>query len=219
MRGTANLNKQNFHNFLLSPEGMSFTELGNPVIAPVEPEQIPEGSPWVAFNYLTGGKYIHTVTHFFIQDYMFDRVWNAPGNYLEILRQQDAVIGPDFSTFRDTPEPIQRWSHYRRQWLSAYWQLNGITVIPNVRWSTEKSFDWCFDGVPENSVVCVSAVGCLADTEARQIFFRGYIEMQKRLKPSLILLRCAPKSFQSIKDVTKYPTIFIDGSFRNFISR
>ena len=87
-------------------------------------------------------------------------------------------------------------------WCAAYWQLNGITVIPNVTWSTESSYDWCFDGVPKNSVVSISAIGCMREPEARYLFFKGYEEALKRLEPKLVLLRCGEAYRQEIIEMT-----------------
>ena len=97
--------------------------------------------------------------HFFIADYRFNRVWNSPKKYLDVLRGFDFVISPDFSIYSDMPEIVRIYNHYRKHWCAAFWQENGIKVIPNISWSDERSFEWCFDGEPENSIVCVSSVG------------------------------------------------------------
>ena len=45
-------------------------------------------------------------------------------------------------------------------WCGAYWQSKGLTVIPTISWSTPSSYDFCFDGVEENSIVAVGMIGC-----------------------------------------------------------
>ena len=62
--------------------------------------------------------------HFYIDDYQFDRVWNYPEKYLELLKQFKGVIGPDFSMYRDMPKSMQIYNCFRSRVLSAYWQWN-----------------------------------------------------------------------------------------------
>ena len=48
----------------------------------------------------------------------------------------------------NSPFAMQIYNQYRKHWLAAYWQLNGITVYPTISWSDENSYEWCFDGEP-----------------------------------------------------------------------
>ena len=89
--------------------------------------------------------------HFFIDDYRFNRLWTAPDRYLDMLRQFQCVMTPDFSLYTDFPKAVQIYNHYRKHWVGAYLQENGIPVIPTIGWSDESSFEWCFDGEPAHS--------------------------------------------------------------------
>ena len=62
-----------------------------------------------------------------------------------MFRRFRFVCTPDFSMYTDFPLALQINSHYRKHWLGAYWQSKGITVIPTIFWSDERSFEWCFD--------------------------------------------------------------------------
>lgn len=124
--------------------------------------------------------------HFFVDDYQFSRVWSNPDAYLDMLRKFKVVCTPDFSTYTDFPKAIQIYNHYRKHWLGAYWQENGITVIPTVSWSDRDSFEWCFDGEPVGGVIAVSSVGTQLSRDSRQLFLDGYNEMLARLQPTLI---------------------------------
>lgn len=144
---------------------------------------------WISFNYARGcedpGQ--HGI-HFFIDDYQFMRVWKNPDAYLEMLKKFQAVCTPDFSTYTDFPKAIQIYNHYRKHWLGAYWQENGIKVIPTISWSDEQSFEWCFDGEPVGGMVAVSSVGTQANKETARLFDAGYTEMMRRLKPSHVIM-------------------------------
>lgn len=95
------------------------------------------------------------IVHFFVDDYQFIRYWNTPEKYIPKLSQFEAVCAPDFSTYTDMPLAMQIYNHYRKHWLAAYWQLNGLTVYPTISLSDEKSYDWCFDGEPVGGIVAV----------------------------------------------------------------
>ena len=144
---------------------------------------------WIGFNYARGCEEpeIHGV-HFFLDDYQFNRVWAQPDTYLSMLRKFQAVLTPDFSTFTDFPKAIQIYNHYRKRWLGAYWQMNGIRVIPTISWSDHSSYEWCFDGEPVGGTVAVSSVGTQNGKESGQLFLDGYREMMDRLKPSEIIM-------------------------------
>jgi len=129
---------------------------------------------------------------FYIDDYKFDGargIWHDYKKALEILRHFSGVITPDFSTYQDFPEPIKRYATYRMR-LMGYWLgRNGINVINNVRWGTEESFEYCFDGIPENSIVSIGTVGGSPRILNNRLRFEtGLLEMVKVLKPHTILV-------------------------------
>ena len=66
-------------------------------------------------------------------------------------------------------------------------QASGIRVISTIGWSDSYSWEWCFDGEPENSVVAISSIGTQKDETSRRLFLQGYAEMEKRLTPTLVL--------------------------------
>ena len=96
-------------------------------------------------------------------------------------------MSPDFSTYTDFPKAIQIYNHYRKHWVGAYLQENGVDVIPTISWSTPDSFEWCFDGEPIGGVVAVSSVGVMNGSEKKGLFLEGYSEMLRRLSPKTIL--------------------------------
>lgn len=129
--------------------------------------------------------------HFFYDDYKFSTCWKLPDRYTEELKQYKAVISPDFSVYVDFPVALQIYSTFKNRWLAAYWQSKGVNIIPNVQWGDEESFDWCFDGLPKNSVVCVSSVGVARNPQWKNkdsLWRKGYSEMMKRLEPKTVII-------------------------------
>lgn len=146
-------------------------------------------SDWIGFNYVKSNKNQteNTGVHFFLDDYQFERVWNDPNRYIGMLKKYGAILSPDFSLYSDFPKAVQIYNHYRKHWLGAYWQENGITVIPTIAWSDKESYDWCFDGEPKGGIVAVSSVGTQRHADTKRLFLNGYEEMMNRLNPSAVM--------------------------------
>jgi hypothetical protein len=125
--------------------------------------------------------------HMYSYDYQIERLWGQPQKYMDILRKAGCVCTPDYSLYVDTPLALNLYNHYRKHWLGAYWQSNGVRVIPTICWSDNASFDWCFDGEPSQGVVSVSSIGTQRQADTKAAFMRGYDAMLERLQPDTIL--------------------------------
>lgn len=180
-------NEGRFENLLT----MAFDGVGQYDIPQLKPiTDIGDIQDWIGFNYAKTTKKDRETTgvHFYVNDYLFERVWNHPYKYVKMLKQFGVVMTPDFSTYLDFPEAVRIFNHYKRHWCGAYWQEMGLNVIPNIQWGYKDSYDWCFDGDPEGSIVAVSNIGMVKSKELRQRFLDGYKEMLIRLQPKEIIL-------------------------------
>jgi hypothetical protein len=97
--------------------------------------------------------------HFFIDDDRFDEVWKNPDGYVDEIAQYRQTMSPGFSVYYNMAGALQIFNVFRSRWLGAYWQEAGMTVIPTVIWADKCSFEFCFDGIEEGSVVAVSTLG------------------------------------------------------------
>ena len=125
--------------------------------------------------------------HFFIHDYQFECLWANREKYRKMLTEYKVVLTPDFSPYMDWPVMVQRWNHYRKHLLGAWMQSIGCLVYPTITWSDERSLQWCFDGEPAHSTVCVSSVGMMKKKSDYGLFMRGYDRMLEVLEPDTIL--------------------------------
>lgn len=159
-----------------------------PVMEPVDVDI--SGCQVIGFNYAIGAiRPEDKVVHFYLDDYQFERVWNNPDRYITLLSGFKAVFAPDFSMYTDFPKAVQIFNHYRKMWCAAYWQEHGIRVIPTICWSDEESFDWCFDGIPKHSLVCISTVGGFGNHEDNKAaWLKGYEKCLEVLDPSRIII-------------------------------
>ena len=131
--------------------------------------------------------------HFFTYDWKFEKVYTNIDEEIEKLKNYYCVLSPDFSIFTNMPLALQIESVFKNRWCGAYMQSKGIKVIPTVSWGDARSFDFCFDGIEEGSIVAVSTYYRENNEEE---FMLGYNEMLKRIKPSLIL--CYDEPFKSM---------------------
>ena len=174
----------NFENL----DKFTFSGVGKYEIPQIDPETKCPGGEFVGMKYALTEKFPESkIMHCFVDDYQFIRYWNNPDKYLSVISKFSAVCSPDFSTYTDMPLAMQIYNHYRKHWLAAYWQLNGITVYPTISWSDESSYEWCFDGEPVGGVVAVSSVGTQKNKESKRLFLLGYEEMMKRLDPAWVI--------------------------------
>lgn len=122
--------------------------------------------------------------HFFTDDYRFEGIYHNPKRSLKKFSQYAFVLTPDYSTYADMDLWRQIESVAHSRWCGAYWQEQGLTVIPTVTWSTASSYSFCFDGIENGSIVAVGMVGCKRE---KQNFLRGYNAMVKRIQPDTVI--------------------------------
>ena len=92
----------------------------------------------------------------------------------------------------------------------------GIQVIPNVRWTDERSYEFCFLGLPQNGVVAVSTLGLLKNKTSRKYFKKGLEELLKRINPRIIIVYGKmPEDVFDVVDTTKTQL----NNFENDISK
>lgn len=142
----------------------------------------------IGFNYAKSNKEKNVGVHFYVDDYQFERVWNYPEKYLEVLWEYDCILSPDFSLYMDMPMPMKIWNIYRSRQIGAYYQSQGIKVIPTISWAERATFDFCFQGIPKGSIVSISTIGVKRDKDALSIWKDGMDEMIQRIEPSDILI-------------------------------
>ena len=137
--------------------------------------------------------HIDACVHFYIDDQKFDGpqsgIWANPWKALDIIRHFSGAISPDFSTNADFPDPIKRYNTYRMRAFGRWLSANSIPVINNVRWGTEETWDYCFDGIPYNSIVSIGTVASgIRKLENRPLFEIGLQKMIEVLHPHTIIV-------------------------------
>lgn len=145
-------------------------------------------SDLIGFNYAKTNDNKKTGIHFYLDDYQFERLWNDPYEYVDILKEYECILSPDFSLYLDMPMPMKIWNVYRSRQIGQFYQSMGIKVIPTLQWAEKETFEFCFKGIPKGSVVSVSTIGVKKDENAIKIWNEGMDRMIQEIEPSTILV-------------------------------
>lgn len=106
---------------------------------------------------------------------------------LDTLKRFQSVILPDFSVYRDMSLAQQIFQVYKSRSIGNFLMQNGISVIPNVRWGDERTYDFAFDGIEKYGVVAVGVQGGYRDKETEKYFEKGFLKMIEVLEPKTVL--------------------------------
>lgn len=153
---------------------------------------------------------------FYENDHKFDGIrgiWHDCKFVLKVLRHFAGAITPDFSTYQDFPDPLKRYNTYRMRTFGFWLGVNGVAVINNVRWGTEETWCYCYDGLPDNSMLCIGTVGGSPRKIAnRARFEEGLYELVRRKRPHTIIVYgsadypCFDKLCQMGISIIPYPS-------------
>ena len=154
-----------------------------PILAPCN--KIPK--KMIGFNYALTSKEYDACIHFYLDDYQFERIWTQPEKYMEILSRFDMVLTPHYSVYYDMAEPVRIWNVYRGRLLGQMFQRYGIDVVPIVYCGDPKTWDYCFDGLPENSTLSINTIGNNMP-ESWDMWHAGVDELIRRKKPKTLLI-------------------------------
>lgn len=199
-----------FQNHLV--EGASFVgRAGIPMLMDLPDSPVPQ--TLVPFNKAAKLNGKHSCIDFYIHDSEFTRVLTHTERYLNLFKSYESVITPDCTLMIGQSKCLQETNTYMSRAVGFYLQKNGVRVIPNIRWSDESSFEYCFLGVPKGKMVAVSTHGCIKTNSQKELFRTGFSAMLEELNPPIVLVHgFTPETiFGPFKDVTKiyrYPSQF-----------
>jgi hypothetical protein len=128
---------------------------------------------------------------FYVWDDKLEQLWTRARHYTARFLQHEvaALVEPDFSLWADSPLVVQLWNTYRTRRLGLLWQDAGLPVIPSLNWSDERSYEFCFVGIPKGAPVV--AVECRTAGQAdhdRRAFLRGLMEGLRQVQPEHLIV-------------------------------
>ncbi len=189
---------------------------GIPMLLDCDNAEIP--SRLVPFNKARTDSLKTGYVHFYIHDRQYGEILTNTKRYVPLLRQFDGVITPDPTIVIGKSRCLHTISTYMNRAIGFYLQTQGIPIIPNIRWGDPSTYDFCFLGVPKNSIVSISTHGAIKRDKSngnllRTYFRMGLKEMLLRIKPSDVIVHgFMPEDifgeFQSMTRFHRYPSEF-----------
>lgn len=157
----------------------------------------------------------HGAIHFYVDDYRFTGMvlWGHLEHFTEQVKHYQMVIAPDFSLYLDQSRTLNLFQLYQNRVVTATWQRQGLQVIPSVSWGNADSFEYCFDGLPQNSVLSLGGLGNAHHQSMIELWEYGVHLTIKRLNPIALIIYGAPKHLD-LPVSTFYYGSFINSKFR-----
>lgn len=125
---------------------------------------------------------------FFIDDALFENFWNRPEMSFENLKRFAGIITTDYSMLPEMLPAQSLWNCTRNRVMAYYLQQQGFNIIPVASWCVESDFEWCFDGLPENSSIAITTNGCMSSPYGKRMLLRGVEELQKQKSPTNLIV-------------------------------
>ncbi len=129
-----------------------------------------------------------TCINFYEHDIYFNKIIMNIDRFIRELKVFGSVVSTDCSIYRDMPRATQIGNTYINRAIGFYLQQRGISIIPNVRWSDERSFDFAFDGLEPRGIYALGTVGCMKSKIEKEFFRAGLEEFIYRLCPNKVLV-------------------------------
>lgn len=155
--------------------------------------------------------------HFFLDDYRILSVWKDLERVTHSLYKYDYLFAPDYSLFTDDDRfhNINRDSVYHSRFIAAYWQQCGYQVIPTASWGDANSFKYCFEGLPEHSVIAVCGIGHDQDKSRKTLWHIAVNRLIEEKKPTtLVIYGGKQEDYQQLPIKVKYIPDFINQHLR-----
>ncbi len=206
--------KMRYENMHLM-DGMKFTiENKMPMVAPYN-----GCLDFSVVSYANRSKHNGTgeAMHFFLDDYKFSSVWKNLERVTHSLYKYDYLFAPDYSLFTDDDryQQVNKQDIYRSRFIAAYWQQCGYQVIPTASWGDANSLKYCFEGLPENSVIAVCGIGHDQDNAHKALWNVAVNRLIEEKKPTtLVVYGGKQEDYRKLPVKVKYIPDFINQHFR-----
>ena len=125
--------------------------------------------------------------HHYVFDTRFQPMLKDPDDLYKHLQMYAWVIGLDNSLYRDMPLAEQIQSIFLNRLFDFRWQRLGMQVIPNVVWGDQRSFLFCYDGLPRHSTIAISSEGMMKARKNLFFFLDGFEATLEHLHPENIM--------------------------------
>lgn len=86
------------------------------------------------------------------------------------------------------PLVMQQWNIYRGRAIGHWLQENGISVIPNIRFGDDRTFEVSCAGISKHGIIAIGSHGCIRLLSERKYFISGLKYVVDTLEPKTIVV-------------------------------
>ena len=146
-----------------------------------------------------------TIVGFYTDDHRFEQFWAKPDvNTAKMLnRGIMSLVTPNFSLWANMSRAEWIYSTFRSRWLGRYFQEAGIKVIPDVQTSGPSSYDFAFEGIPENAPCISVQVQTAKKNPTENKYYRDSLrKMIETLKPQSLFVYGGDNAEELLEGIT-----------------
>lgn len=125
---------------------------------------------------------------FYSPDEDFQRVRRNPKRYISYFKKFKGIIGFDYSVHYDQPPIKQKSQMNDNLSLMYYYGMNGIKIIPNIRWGLDEFSDEYLDAIPKNNLIAIGTHGFIHFKFQKYSYYVRLNKSIKILNPSGIVV-------------------------------
>ena len=138
----------------------------------------------------------------FKYDFDLEKFYKDPLKWLPVLVRYYAVCTLDFSMHKGMELAQIISATFMNRWSGVFLQMNGYPyVIVTVGWVDAETYDICFAGIEDGTVLMISTLG-VNNEECKKDFIDGYKEMRSRFPHSPII--CVGDRLEDMDDDVCY---------------
>lgn len=121
-------------------------------------------------------------------------IWRRLEQTTKRIMDCKLLVAPDYSLFINPDfDSLNRNQIRKSRLVTAFWQSCGLQVVPLASWGNVDSFRYCFDGLPQNSVIALSAVCCKKSLKAWNLWKYAVMTLCEKLNPTRLLIYGDPE--------------------------
>lgn len=132
------------------------------------------------------------------------------------LRKFDYVFAPDYSIYVDGSLQPNKQAVYDNHLAAAHWQRIGYNVIPTASWGDVDSLRWCFEGLPQHSVIAVCGQGHRKTRGQHTLWVWAIQEVVAQLSPTQILIIGEEEDIPGVHTPLKFYPDYIHTTLRQY---
>lgn len=125
---------------------------------------------------------------FYCRDEDFKKVKINPRQYVDMFRRSKGIIGLDFSVHTDMPLIKQKSQLNDNLSLTYFFGKSGVSIIPNIRYGSEKTKKDYLKSVPKGSMIAFGTYGFIKTIKEQNVWFDVILDVIRIIEPKSVII-------------------------------